>query len=429
MCAAERTLTIDFSGDGAGTVEVAGQSCDASAGSCAFAVGDGDTVRITATGRSTDDPSWSAGSCSGAECDVAISGDATVTLTWTLRHNIAFITSADYVAGNIGSVANADSLCAQAATAAGLHPTSWVALLGSVAACPGEVSGPCVPFDRLAGARGWVNTRGEPLFDMPDQLGPSTDLWFPVRYDEDGAGDEDRQIVTGLNILGAVANNCTDYTDNASASRTAWARAGTTSTNAFSQNSNGSCALAYHLFCLSTDHTDPLPAPNAVGRLVFVTEQLFTPTTGLTTADAMCQREACDAGLTGGTDCNGADPGSLRTFRALLETEGATAGSRFDSTGPDYVRADGVPVLAAASLAGPTASISPASTLDLYADGRRVAGISNTFIGASGGETCSDWSSDQNDARSLINDNVFFTFDRVATRPCSGVARVICLEE
>ncbi|HSD88871.1 MAG TPA: hypothetical protein VLB44_15190, partial [Kofleriaceae bacterium] len=57
---------------------------------------------------------------------------------------------------------------------------------------------------------------------------------------------------------------------------------------------------------------------------------------GFAAADAFCQAEADAAGVTG-------------TFHALLAGSSANAASRFDTNGPTWVRADGVPLATTAT--------------------------------------------------------------------------------
>ncbi len=437
VCSAIVTLHIEITGDGTGTVVVDGSPMVCT-DSCEIEVADGDALEVHAAPTDTTRiTGWSdaGAACSGADCMIAIAGDTTVGLAWELRHNIAFVTSTRINPGAIGSIANADSTCATLATAAGLHATEWVAMLATEAAsCPGEASAGCNPLDRLDGARGWVNTQGQPIVDTIDQLRRG-ELWYPIRYEEDGGGGTgDHEVVTGLNPLlePSAGFTCDDYTTMPDGQRVAFARAGSVSRNALSQSANARCNFPQAFLCFSIDHDTPLAAPADTGRLAFMTEAVWTPGGGLADADALCQLEACEAGLTGGgADC-GADPGTDRTFLAFLESDDALAATRFDAAGADWVRSDGARWLATGSLAtAESRRIVPETGLVLLADGTFATGSPHVWTGVTTGDTtatCTSWTASAGDAAFGSAENVFFEM-RTGTRPCDRTARLYCLEE
>ena len=430
-CAQEQTLTVTIEGDGRGIVTVEGQTIECTE-TCEITVADGDMLTVTAApGSTTAVVSWSDG-CTGDTCDVTIAGDTGVTLTWELQHNIIFASSMTPAVGDIGSVAAADAHCVQMASDAGLHATQWVAFLASNGPCPDEVSTDCNGFERLerAGARGWVNTQGQPVADTLAQLRDDRIIWYPVRYEEDGGGgDGDHICVTGLDARFEVGGTCTDYSDTDRDMRASWGRAGSGDRNIFAQNSNLRCSNAASFYCMSTDHDTPLPAPSDTGRLAFVTASNFVVGVGgLDSADALCQREACDAGLTGSSDCD-MDLGSDATFLAFLETNDATAGSRFDSDGEDFVRADGVVFLRASQLEiADTADLLPVSPANQRADGTLDVNV-NVWTGA-GGFTCDNWTDPTLTGDVGGVENIFFHMRNSGARDCSFDAfRLVCMEE
>lgn len=426
-CATERVLTLRFQNWGA--VSVNGTLCE---DSCIVSVAQGDTLTLRAELPTTMNVSdWDVAGCVGDTCELTIpAGDVTLDLAFGFEHNIAFVTSSTTPVGSIGSVANADATCASLASAAGIEGRAWVAYLGSTAACPGDSVAPCDPLTRLAGSRGWVNTRGEPIADGVAQLATDTDLWFPIRYEEDGRGGEaDHDPITGVNVLLAAAQNCSDYTSSLNADRFCWARTGTTTVNALSQNCNGRCDQSRALLCFSTGIDTPLTPPVQTGRLAFVSSAPFiiADATSIADADQLCQADACAAGLTGSGDC-AADLGTDRSFLAYLETSTTTAGSRFDPTGGDYVTPEGLPFLPASALTvAPTTQARPLTPLEQEVDGTLI-GNARAWTGAAGGH-CGDWSDPSANASVANHDNIFFWLSG-STRTCDGdINRVYCLEE
>ena len=435
-CADEVRLSLVVTGDGAGTITIDGDPM-VCRGSCEFLVGDGDTLTVQAMPTPTTRIlGWSdaGAACSGTECAITIAGDTTIGLDWQLRHNIVFVTSTRTAPGAIGTLAAADTICADAAAAAGLHPSDWIAFLGTeTATCPGETDPGCNPLDRLdaSGARGWVNVAGDPVADTVMQLRDAAP-WHAVRYDETGRGDRDREMATGMGfrLEPATGFTCTDYTVNSSDARVYFARSGGAARTMMSQAPNSQCSFAQGLLCFSTDHTDPLDAPTTTGRLAFLSETQWTPGGGIADADAVCQREACDAGLTGSADCE-ADPGTDRTFLAYLETDGVKAGERFDASGPDWVRADGMPWLTTDMLSiEETRRVITRSGLLLHADGSAVVGSPHAWSGAVNPTlgTCGDWTETTGQALFGTPENIF-THAAGGGRNCDLVARLYCLEE
>jgi hypothetical protein len=140
-------------------------------------------------------------------------------------------------------------------------------------------------------------------------------------------------VATGTNPdgtrSGAQASNWTSTSvpydgGNANATTDNWTLEGT---------SNG--AIPAHLYCFGVDMKTPLSIVKAPGRLAFVSHTPFTPS-DLAFADQVCQSDA--GGLPAGLN-----------FRALLATSQASAASRFNLTGPTWVRLDGIPWLNVAS--------------------------------------------------------------------------------
>jgi hypothetical protein len=93
--------------------------------------------------------------------------------------------------------------------------------------------------------------------------------------------------------------------------------------------------VSHHFLCAEVDRNVAVAPIATSGRLAFMTKTDWDTTTGIDAADQVCASEARDAGKPG-------------TFKALLPTSKASAISRFDTSGPPWVRADGTPLLVTA---------------------------------------------------------------------------------
>ena len=292
--------------------------------------------------------------------------------------NYAFVTSTAQPPGALGGLAGADALCALRAADAGL-PGKYVAFLSTTSV---------KAVDRLAESRGWIRTDGRPVVDLPGELltqGPS----YPVLADENGAllaGTAPAQppyaVVTATEAGGTPTpfTTCGDFVSSTSAMVGCGDARGTAS--AFTSGLwPGQCDAPMHLYCFGTDSRAPLPAPQPQsGRLAFYTPG-GSPGGGLSGADAICQTEAATGGLVG-------------TFRALLAHSAGAAASRFDLTGPLWVRPDG---LAIAATARDLMDGNLLTTINLTATGLPIdnwvltGAVPGSVPSMPSSETCSDW--------------------------------------
>jgi hypothetical protein len=136
------------------------------------------------------------------------------------------------------------------------------------------------------------------------------------------------------------------------------------------------------LFCFGLGSTAPVAITPQSGRIAFVTTQPLTVDFGgLTTADNLCSSEAALARLPG-------------TYLAALATTTAAWSSRFDLSGANWVRLDGVP-LAASTLALAQGTLDV--PLNVASSGAYIGGapvlsgsMAPTQLGATG-FTCGDW--------------------------------------
>jgi hypothetical protein len=372
-------LGVVLSGQGRVTSTPAGIDCP---GTCSASFEAASTVVLHANPIGDANAYLSAwgGSCSGLEgCSVTLdpplSGAAVMVSASFAPANFAFVTSTSVVPGAIGGLAQADQLCQQRATAGGLAG-SYVAWLST--STTSAVS-------RISGARGWIRPDGREFADSIEELLLGK-MFSPLRVDELGrdvtANGSDPLVLTGTQMTGLLSAygdraGWTDPTGNAEGGAASAEGAD------FTQNIISDCATARSLYCFGVDRrvrVGPLPA---AGRLAFLSSRGFRPGGGIGAADAVCQASADAIGL----------PGS---YLAKLATSSAGPATRFDLSGPPWVRLDGVPLAPTAEryFNAPFSSSSPivteAGTYVPSADAWYGLSADGTF---SAETTCQDWSS------------------------------------
>jgi len=313
----------------------------------------GTSVTLSVTTSGNDLVGWT-GACagSGATCTFVPTADAPLHLVVS-QANFAFVTSTTTDA-SFGGVSAADALCQAAAASAGLPPDGYQALV--------VTSGMPNLTARLtaAGARGWVRVDGQPFADQIADLTSGvvrTPLWVTEKGDTVLGG-----VWTGANPDGTPSGtDCSGFT---SASATAIGSFGMDFALGGSWNGAGTtgCLNAGHLYCFGTSLSHSLTYTKTPGRIAFLPKAPFDTSKGLSggsppsttgSADVLCQTESNAAGLPG-------------TFLALLPTILASAASRFDTTGPTWVRPDGIPLAATAALFMQGSML---TALTQYADG------------------------------------------------------------
>lgn len=245
--------------------------------------------------------------------------------------NLAFVTSTQYTAGDIGGLAGADAKCQQHADAAALDGTfvAWLSLPGQDAR------------DRIGQVSGWVRPDGLPVAGDKQQL-VDGHFYYPALLDENGSDATPAFIWTGT-LDGGTADtfdDCDGWSANASDGFAVVGELGAGS-GWWTNYSILACNEQGRLMCLGVDHQWDLTVQPTEGRLVFVSNGLLPPTAGRAGADMMCQNEANGAGRDG-------------TFLALLAVNGEAPADRFDIGGPAWVRADGIPVFRQGDPFGPT---------------------------------------------------------------------------
>jgi hypothetical protein len=347
---ATRTLTIEFAGDGFGTV--AGDEVECSADPCQYTFEVGTPVSLSAAPRDAlnEFVSWS-NACGGeTACEFTLNDDVTLQVRFELVHNVAFVSSAALTSVQVADQATASGLCAAYAAAADLHGANWVAWISTTSASA---------LSQLGTARGWVDWS-------------STDM--AVLAGGGGNGDS---------VLWAAGYGL-------------------------------QCHQSYSLYCFGTDSQQalPNPLPATTGRKAFITEGLFTPNTGIASADDLCEAEGASLG---------------GTYLAALSTTGAPYATRFDTTGPTWVRVDGQPLFDSADQLGGNALTS----LNVQADGTtadRFPPVTSRHVWVGTGTTCGDWSSDQGSSFAQTRHGVAFTGSG-SGYACNLAAPVYCLQE
>ncbi|MDD4997504.1 MAG: hypothetical protein PHI99_05100 [Syntrophales bacterium] len=292
-------------------------------------------------------------------------------LTETPQPNIAFVTSTSYD-GNLGGLAGADQKCQVLAEAAGLPANVYKAWLSTSAV---DAKG------RLGSARGWVRKDGKPFADTVADI-VSGKIFYPLRIDENGVDTGAYTYVwTGTDGDGTVYHyspdpwTCSDWS---SSSGTQVAEIGKSSAVAelFTASASISCSTPQRIYCFGTQNNAPVAVTPTVGRIAFVTTQTWIASGGLTGADNLCATEADTAGLSG-------------TYKALLATNGASAASRFNTSGPPWVRPDGVAI---APTAGELFSATLLdSAVNQSADGSQYFGNVGAWTGAENPSTAGAW--------------------------------------
>lgn len=249
-----------------------------------------------------------------------------VTLTLN-AYNYAFVTSNTFSA-NLGGLAGGDSQCALAATNGGL-PGHYVALLST-----STVNA----ISRLGSARGWIRTDGLPVGDDSSSLFNSGKMYYPV-YMNEFAAALGGLTFSGSNDNGTVASieagtfsTCSDWTSNASALEFLGGSSSAAGID-WLGGAGSLCTNPASLYCFGTDLATPLTPATSSGRLGFLSTGVWDTSTGTAAADALCQSEATSASLA-----------SASSFLALLASPSVAASSRFNLTGANWIRTDGIPM-------------------------------------------------------------------------------------
>ena len=380
------------------------------------ACADSERARSDASGASIDGSQLVIDARDGEDVDTRVAADAPLPDAITYAANIVFHTSTTH-APSLGGLAAADQICAERATAASL-PGTYVAYVSTSTTHA---------IDRLSSARGWVRVDGRPFVDRPQDIAEQKIL-YPPRLDEFGNERFHGLVMTGTDWGGRYdesRGNCSDFTSTAGTLAVGSTSATTLFANEFVFTHG--CETEYHLYCFGVDKNVPLAPQPASGRIAFVSNfGMFMHTGGTDEADLLCESEASDAGLSG-------------SFRAFIASSSFSAVSRFDTTGPPWIRPDGVPIVARAADLG---AGSPPTGINQRADGTYQTGVMGYWTGAPLpteaawlSRSCQDWTSMDRADRGMFgvaNDTAPQRWFGLSTelRQCgSFLWAVLCLEQ
>lgn len=330
--------------------------------------------------------------------------------------NIMFVTSATFSA-NLGGLSGADAKCQAAATAGGLQGT-YVAWLST-----NSVNA----IDRLSGATGWVRTDGIPFARTPADIANGAIL-SPPSLDESGnpvsAGttgypftDTDANGTLFANSDGTTST-CKDWTSTTPTGVNFITGDISQTTFRWTNSYFADCDHQGHLYCFGVDRKGTVSITPASGRLAFVSSAQYTPGTGIAGADDLCAKEAATAGKVG-------------SFKALLVTNGAGAGARFDQTKAPWVRPDGLAIAATATdLFSGKWDVPINETLSgTYTSAGVWTGIAQSLTKpGTSATTCNNWmASGTSNTGAIVEAST--TQPGTGNAPCNLAFNVYCLQE
>ncbi|HKO95157.1 MAG TPA: hypothetical protein VJU61_28575 [Polyangiaceae bacterium] len=437
---APATLTLFFDGDGAGevTLSAPGMATERCSADCQIQVPSGSIVTAAAVARPPYSAlfGWSTEACRTLQnCPLSVEGAVNVRVSFQLRYNVAFTSSRDYDLSQLpkpGVEANAE--CARLAAAGGVHGTRWVAWLAAEGPTTAE-SDDITPGQFFQNDGGWLRRDGVPIARSRAALLAGETL-NPLNLTELGE-PTDANAWSGATISGALnrssaSADCNNWSADGEPGRTAAAAKVGAVGNGRATRAILSCAGRAPIQCFGDDPALEVPVFPVSGRIAFGSNASVIPGGGIAAFDAVCQRDACLAGLSPSSDGCVADLGT-RSFLSYLHTSQQPAWERFDVDGPDWVRVDGIPWLSPASLLASDAK-GRSTGLNLTAAGTFIPGTGATWLGRSNGElTCGDWTLN-------VDQGLFFLAGEAARgfplsgetqnlTNCSAAARLMCLEE
>lgn len=358
--------------------------------------GAGDSESTTGAGSTTDE------SETGGETDGETDGGDPLD-----DANFIFVTANVYspdFADDGSEFAGADAACQAEADGAGLGGT-YVALL---------TSDDQHPIARLAGARGWKNTRGFLVADEAD------DLILPLHVWAVDVNGDFLQNTLSSRTWNGVEGDCGDWTSTDSADV---GGAGFPLQRGHLFGAQRACDNQLSLVCAGNDASVAQPVPQAAGgtRVLFLSDSGLPGDSGLGAFDAQCQSE-----------WDAAHPASDRLFTALLASDGASASSRIDPTDATWVLQSGAVV--SDSTAGLFSTEIETWPL-VRADGDGSLPPSAVWTGAlvdpntagNADTTCQNWTSTAGNGRAGAPGRFSATWTR-NNRSCELILRFYCAE-
>jgi hypothetical protein len=419
---APQTLTLTINKVGTGTVAStpAGITCGAV---CQATFAAGTVVSLTATpGANQTFTGWDSTACAGmGTCSFTLTINTVVRASFSPPPNIMFTTSTTQTPV-LGGPSGGDTICATLAASAGLSGTYKAWLSTSTVNA----------ISRLAGASGWVRTDGKPVVNSLADLARGR-LLYPPRFDELGNDlGADPVVMTGTATDGTVQTTygyttCSDFTSTGAMADILSSGYASASSDMFTAAGPMACSSKARLYCFGVDRQAQVAVTPAVGRYAFVSHSAWTPGGRIDSADTLCQQEASAAALPG-------------TYKALLAPTGASASSRFDTSGLPWIRADGILIAptAAAFFSTTLFDVPPNITADgslYFSDDEVWSGAATPTTAGKGASNCTNWLSNSaatfaaSGAAGDTATNSFFNM-WPATVACNAVyAHLACLQE
>lgn len=333
------------------------------------------------------------------------------------KPNKVFVSEQPVPAASIANLAVLDAHCQFEANTAGLSGTylAWAS------------DGAIDALERLEGARGWVAPDDWPIADSPQDLAQGQ-IFYPILITAGSSllADLTAPVATGTlaDGTGSVHHCGPSAEGDASLFTHGLATGGTGVWTAVGELDCGQMA---HIYCFGVDHyfpVEPGPIPPDAG-VAFLSEDTWTPVGGVEEADTVCQQEAEGAGY-------------QAEFRAFLAADGMSAGQRFEGSNVVfYYRPDGVELhpnfwQLFQGPGGPNTPIALNALGDVYRGGPEEyvwTGAPNAA--EPGTATCNAWTAPLDSSLEGIVGAAGYTsveWFQIATRPCSGAARLYCLQ-
>lgn len=407
------TLTVVPTGGVAAARSVtSGDSTIDCGATCSHAYAGGTQVTLTAaavTGKGLVFQSWTgdcAASTNAPTCTIVMNQAHSVGATFA-PVNYVFISASAFNPSQ--GIPAGDTLCQAEATARGFPDANrYIAWLS-------DNNGPARV--RLQASRGWVRLDGLPVLDSPNEV---NHILYPPRLGSLGQDLTSVRVITGTDESGASAANCLNFSTVTSMAAVGIPGSGAGGwTNAFPL----SCDTAdLRVYCFGTAAVSQVSPPAGPARIAFVSDGTFTPTAGRGAADTLCQTEATASSLPG-------------NYLALVSLIAAAASDRFDTTGPTWVRRDGVQLttrpadlfagdglVAAFDVTGTTKYLAVNDRIWTGSDKPNTPGMFPEG-------TCNDWSDASKSgavgAPSTTSNIIYFHSE---SEPCDTPHRVYCLQ-
>jgi hypothetical protein len=362
-------------------------------------------------------------------CTIKLEADTTVSATFEIAPNVAFLSSATST-GDFGGLPYPDTQCQALAEGAGLVGTGagQNAIFKSWLSTPSESAA-----SRIGVASGWVRPDGKPFANTVGDIVNNL-TFYPLRLSEKGADIGGGKYVwtgTGADALYRAPDckpvgSTSPWSDKTVSVFGAMGRADDSSTY-FSWYGTVSCLAPNHFYCFGVDR-DAVVTPAPVnGRLAFTSEATFFPGAGIEDADEICNLEASANDLPG-------------TYLALLATTSSSAISRFDLSGPTWVRVgDRLPLAPTASaFADPNTvnnDVAPVVTASGARTGPRGIWTGSTSLSTVGtaATTCANWTAQTNSHTAVFGlssatyRQLWLSHQSLGT--CASHFKVTCLQE